>query len=806
MARSDRIRVHQIAKEMGLSSKEIIDGLKEMGIPAKSHMSSITQDEYDKFIEYMKAKLEIEKRKKEKKEKEKAVKDKEKAEKEAVKAKKEEKKPEKKEASGPEVKVKKPEAEKAVEKPEKKPERKAVKEKEKEKPSPKAKKAQEKKLEPKPEAEKKASVKPEDVKGVIEKFEEKKEKKEEKEERKIIEPVYIPIRTRKPKRRKKKRKEEIDIEELRAAELKARVDFDAGTIKLPESVSVRELAFMLEEEEETIQELLKSKGIPATLTQVLPYDVAKMVCEEFGFEVVPESDEAVPQEVEKEDESKLVPRPPVVTVMGHVDHGKTTLLDYIRNTNVAAREAGGITQHIGAYKVKLPEGEITFIDTPGHHAFTTMRARGARVTDIVVLVVAADDGVMPQTVEAINHAKAAGVPIIVAINKIDKPNANPDRVKQELAKHGLVPEEWGGDTIMVEISAKTGQNVDELLEMILLQAEMLELKANPDKPAKGTVLESKLDPKRGPVATLLVQDGTLKVGDAFVAGLHWGKVRAMINELGERLKEAGPSTPVEVLGLSDVPLAGEPFFVVENERKAREISEARKERAKEIAAERPRLSLEELMKKLAEGEAKELRIVLKADVQGSLEAVREAIEKLSTDEVSVKVVHSGVGAITETDVMLASASQAIIIGFNVRPDSQAKKVAERENVEIRTYRVIYELLEDVKKAMAGLLEPEYEEVVLGRAEVRQVFNVPKVGRVAGCYVVDGKITRGANIRVIRDGVIVHEGKLSSLKRFKEDVKEVSAGYECGMAIEGFQDIKEGDIIEAYEVREIQKEL
>ncbi len=787
MARSDRIRVHQIAKEMGLSSKDIIDGLKEMGIPAKSHMSSITQDEYDKFIEYIKAKLEIEKRKKEKEKVKKEVEEakKEKPEKEPKKARK---KVEKKAVSEP---VKKEiEPKEVVEKPK----REAVKEKPEETRPRKKEEVS---------TEEKVSLKPEDVKGVIEKFE---EKEEEKEERTVIEPVYIPIRTRKPKRRKRKRKEEIDIEELRAAELRERVDFDAGTIKLPESVSVKELAFMLEEEEETIQELLKSKGIPVTLTQVLPYDVAKMVCEEFGFEVIPESEEVVPEEIEQEDEGKLVPRPPVVTVMGHVDHGKTTLLDYIRKTNVAAREAGGITQHIGAYKVKLPEGEITFIDTPGHHAFTTMRARGARVTDIVVLVVAADDGVMPQTVEAINHAKAAGVPIIVAINKIDKPDANPDRVKQELAKYGLVPEEWGGDTIMVEISAKTGQNVDELLEMILLQAEMLELKANPEKPARGTVLESKLDPKRGPVATLLVQDGTLRVGDAFVAGLHWGKVRAMINELGERLKEAGPSTPVEVLGLSDVPLAGEPFFVVENERKAREISEARKERAKELAAERPRISLEELMKKLAEGESKELRIVLKADVQGSLEAVREAVEKLSTDEVGVKVVHSGVGAITETDVMLASASQAIIIGFNVRPDSQAKKVAEREKVEIRTYRVIYELLDDVKKAMAGLLEPEYEEVILGRAEVRQVFNVPKVGKVAGCYVVEGKITRNANIRVLRDGVIVHEGKLASLKRFKDDVKEVASGYECGMSIEGFQDIKEGDIIEAYEVKEIQREL
>ena len=780
MASKHRIRVHQIAKEMGITSSEVISGLKEIGIPAKSHMSSITQDEYDRFIEYMSVKREIERRKKEK-EKEKERKQEKAVEKKAE-TKKEEVKEEKEVAA--EVSSERRPKEKPAAKPSKKPPRRPLKEAKKPKPP-------------------KEEVTVEKVQEVVKKFEQKEEKQDTTS---VIEPIYMPVRTRRTRRRKKKHREEIDIEEVRAQELRERVDFDAGTVKLPETVTVRELAFMLEEDEEEIKELLKSKGIPVTLTQVLPFDVAKMICEEYGFEVI--SEEPVPvSEAEEEDEENLVPRPPVVTVMGHVDHGKTTLLDYIRKTNVAAREAGGITQHIGAYKVKLPDGhEITFIDTPGHHAFTTMRARGARVTDIVILVVAADDGVMPQTVEAINHAKAAGVPIVVAINKIDKPDANPERVKQELSKYGLIPEEWGGETIMVPISAKTGQGVDELLEMVVLQAEMLELKANPNKPARGTVLEAKLDPKRGPVATLLVQDGTLRVGDALVAGLHWGKVRAMINEWGERLKEAGPSTPVEVLGLSDVPLAGEPFFVVENEKVARKISEERKERAKEALQEKPRLSLEELMKKLAEGEAKELRIVLKADVQGSLEAVKEAIEKLSTDEVKANVIHSAVGAITETDVMLAQASGAIVIGFNVRPDSKAKRAAEQEKVEIRTYRVIYDLLEDVKKALSGMLEPEYEEVVLGRAEVRQVFNVPKVGKVAGCYVLEGKITRNANIRVLRDGVIIHEGRLSSLKRFKDDVREVAAGYECGMAIEGFQDIKEGDVIEAYEVREVKREL
>ncbi len=769
MAARNRIRVHQIAKEMGLSSKEVIEGLKEIGISAKSHMSSITQDEYDRFIEVYNIKREIEKRKREKKKKQQvAVEEPVKTEEEPAEEPKVEEKPKEEKKAPPKKEPPKRE----------RPRKKAKKKRDKEEVV--AKKAQE----------------------VAKRF----ETRQEKEPQEVIEPLYIPVRTRKPKRRKKKRREEMDIEEMRAQELRERVDFDAGTIRLPETVTVRELAFMLEEDEEEIQQLLRSKGIPVSLTQVLPFDIAKMVCEEYGFEVLSEKEPETADRQEQKEEENLQPRPPIVTVMGHVDHGKTTLLDYIRKTNVAAREAGGITQHIGAYKVKLPEGEITFIDTPGHHAFTTMRARGARVTDIVILVVAADDGVMPQTVEAINHAKAAGVPIVVAINKIDKPDANPERVKQELSKYGLIPEEWGGETVMVPISAKTGQGVDELLEMVLLQAEMLELKANPDKPARGTVLESKLDPKRGPVATLLVQEGTLRVGDAFVAGLHWGKVRAMINELGQRVKEAGPSTPVEVLGLSDVPMAGDLFFVVENEKKARQISEERKEKAKQALQEKPKLSLEELMKRLSEGEAKELRLVLKADVQGSLEAVKEAVEKLSGDEVSVKVIHSGVGAITETDVMLAQASGAIIVGFNVRPDSKAKRAAEQEKVEIRTYRVIYELIDDVKKAMAGMLEPEFEEVVLGRAEVRQVFSVPKVGKVAGCYVLEGKITRNANIRVLRDGTIVHEGKLSSLKRFKDDVREVAAGYECGMAIEGFQDIKEGDIIEAYEVKEVEREL
>lgn len=779
-----RIRVKQVAEELRLQPKEVLAYLKDIGINLKSVMSSITEDEYDRLIMYVNMRRIQEEKRKEREETEKKGETVVLAEEQA----------EVVQAEAAEV-IEEPVVEEFPQQVEEQVEAIGV---------------TETNVEPTVEEEQKR-IEKEDVGKIIEeklkevfaRREVKEGEEEEEEEFHILEPMYQPIRERKLRRKRRRPKdEEIDEELLRIEELKSKVDFEKGMIRLPETLTISDLSIMLDESEEKIEEILAKKGIPVKLTKVIPFDVAKMVCEEFGFEVIPEEETIIP--VEYKEEEGLIPRAPVVTVMGHVDHGKTTLLDYIRKTNVAQKEAGGITQHIGAYKVKLPQGEITFIDTPGHHAFTTMRARGARVTDIVVLVVAADDGVMPQTVEAINHAKAAGVPIVVAINKMDKPDANPDKVKQQLAQHGLIPEEWGGETIMVPISAKTGQGVDELLEMILLVAEMLELKANPNKPARGTVLESKLDPKKGPVATLLVQDGSLREGDAIVAGLHWGKVRAMVNERGERLKEAGPSTPVEVLGLSDVPLAGELFFVVENERVAREISEERKEKAKELAQERQRLSVEELMRKFLEGEAKELRVIVKADVQGSLEAIRDVIDKLSTGEVKVNIVHYGIGAVTETDVMLASASGAIILAFNVRPDSQAKKAMERERVEVRTYRVIYDIVEDVKKMMLGMLEPEEREVILGRAEIRQIFKVPKVGNVAGCYVLEGKILRSSNVRIIRDGVVVYDGKLASLKHYKEDVKEIQAGYECGMSFENFQDIKEGDIVEAYEVQRIER--
>ncbi len=578
-----------------------------------------------------------------------------------------------------------------------------------------------------------------------------------------------------------------------------------GTIEIPETITVKEFSEKLGVPATALIKNLMAAGIMAAINTSIDHDAAKMVAEKLGFSVVaPGRTDGAPAQEEADPPEKLVPRPPVVTVMGHVDHGKTTLLDKIRHTRVVEQEAGGITQHIGAYQVSVDGRTITFIDTPGHEAFTAMRSRGAQVTDIAVLVVAADDGVMPQTIEALNHAKAAGVPIIVAINKIDRPGANPDRVKQQLAEHGLVPEDWGGDTVCVPISALRGEGIDELLEMILLVADLRELKANPDRPARGTIIEAELDRNRGPVATVLVQSGTLRVGDAIVAGAAAGKVRAMFDDAGRSVQEAGPSRPVRVLGLSDVPAAGDVMEVVADERIARELAEQRKAQRQAEAQRAGRLRLNELFSRLKEGEVKDLNLIVKADVHGSVEALRQALEKLSDDKVRVNVIHGATGGITESDVHLAAASDAIIIGFNVRPDSMARRAAERENVDIRLYRIIYEAIDDVKAAMQGLLEPTYQEVVVGRAEVRQTFRVPDVGVVAGCFVTEGKITRGAQIRLLRDHVVVHEGRIASLKRFKEDVREVAEGYECGIGLERYQDIKEGDIIEAFEVREVKE--
>ena len=589
---------------------------------------------------------------------------------------------------------------------------------------------------------------------------------------------------------------------------KAKADTLPKKIIVKGPMTVGEFAKTLHRDLSEVIKKLMALGIMATINQELDLDAIQLVCAEFGVEVdlrLPVEEEKFELLEETDDPADLKPRPPVVTVMGHVDHGKTTLLDAIRHTNVTASEAGGITQHIGAYQVEVGDKKITFLDTPGHEAFTSMRARGAKVTDITVLVVAADDGVMPQTVEAINHAKAANVPIIVAVNKIDKPEANPDKIRQDLTAYGLVPEEWGGDTIFVNISAKQKIGLDHLLDMILLVAEVQELKANPNKRARGTVLEAELDKGKGPVARVLVQNGTLKVGDVLVAGTCFGRVRAMTNDRGRRVKEAGPSTPVEITGLTDVPLAGDPFMVFEDERKARAIAEKRAaaQRQTEMVAQK-RVTLDELYKQIQEGSMKELNVILKADVQGSVEALRSSLEKIDVEGVRVRILHAAVGAITESDITLASASNAIIIGFNVRPEPSAKQIAEREKVDIRLHNVIYKAIEEIEAAMKGMLEPEYRENVLGRAEVRNLFRISKVGTVAGCMVIEGKVVRGAQARLIRDGVVVHDGRIESLKRFKDDVREVQQGYECGLMLEKFQDIKEGDIIEAYAMEAVQR--
>jgi len=587
---------------------------------------------------------------------------------------------------------------------------------------------------------------------------------------------------------------------------------DSKVLKVEGSMTVKELSEEIDVDPSTLMANLIGLGIMATINQELTSDQLEVVAAEYGYVVEEEQEEeednlfGLVNDIEDK-QKDLKSRPPVITVMGHVDHGKTTLLDAIRKTEVTASEAGGITQHIGAYQVKVNGQKITFLDTPGHEAFTSMRARGAQATDIAILVVAADDGIMPQTIEAINHAKSAGVPIIVAINKMDRPNAQPDRVKQELMNHGLIPEDWGGDTVCVPVSALKGENLDDLLEMILLTAEMEELKANPTRPANGIIVEAELDRGRGPVATILIKNGTLKVGDAIVAGLASGRVRAMINDQGERVEEAGPATPVEVLGLSDVPNAGDLLEVVADDQSARDIAQKRQNKRREDELSRnTTVNLEDLFSQIQQGEVKELNIVVKADVQGSVEAVRQSLQKLSTDEVEVKMLHGGVGGITETDVMLAAASNAIIIGFNVRPGVNARKVAEKENVDVRTYRVIYKAIDDVKSAMEGLLDPDYKEIVLGQVEVRQTFKVPKIGTIAGAYVTNGTVNRNAKVRLLRDGTIIHEGEIGSLKRFQDDVKEVAEGYECGIGIEGYNDLKEGDIMEIYDFEEVKRTL
>ena len=611
---------------------------------------------------------------------------------------------------------------------------------------------------------------------------------------------YYDLTTARGKRNKKK--------SAKTQEERTQKIFKLTEITIPESITVKDLAVELKKTSAEVIKKLFGFGIMATINNDLDFDTAFLVAEEFGVtakkkEEVKEEDILFDDSEDKEDELK--PRPPVVVVMGHVDHGKTSLLDAIRKTNVIEGEAGGITQAIGAYMVNINGRDITFLDTPGHEAFTSMRARGAQITDIAILVVAANDGVMPQTVEAINHAKAAGIPIIVAVNKIDLPEANVDKVKQELMKYELVPEEWGGDTIYVPISAKKHINIDELLEMVLLQADVLELKANPNKQAKGAVIEARLDKAKGPIASMLVQRGTLDVGDTIVVGSSIGRIRAMKNDKGQRVKKAGPSTPVEIMGLTEVPESGEVFYEVKDEKMAKHLIERRKraQREKSINQMAP-VTLDNLFSQMEEGKLKQLNIIVKADVQGSAEAIKQSLEKLSDDEVRVRVIHSAAGAVTESDVTLAKVSNAIIIAFNVRPVATAKQAAEKEEVEIKQYSVIYQAIDDVKAAMKGMLDPIYEEKVIGNVEVRQVFKVSNVGTIAGAYVLEGKIERNAGVRVLRDNVVIHEGKLVSLKRFKDDVKEVAKGYECGMQIENYNDLKEGDIIEVYVMEEVKR--
>lgn len=600
----------------------------------------------------------------------------------------------------------------------------------------------------------------------------------------------------KKKKKKKGKKEEVEV--------------DNGlveVIEIGETITVKELAEKLNKPSNEVIRTLIFEGVMAAINQEIDFETASKVAEKFEVtaykeEVDDQLDEFEEEEIETENLEK---RPPIITVMGHVDHGKTSLLDAIRRTKVAAKEAGGITQHIGAYTVTVQGEEMTFLDTPGHEAFTAMRARGAQITDVVILVVAADDGIMPQTAEAINHCKAAKVPMVVAINKIDRPAANIDRVKQELSEHNLLVEDWGGDVVAVPVSAKTGENLDTLLEMVQLTAEMQALVANPHRKAKGTVIEAKLDKGRGAVASLLVQDGTLKAGDSIIVGSTYGRIRAMFDDNGEKIESAGPSIPVEILGLSEVPAAGDRFLVVKDEKTARQMAESRVEKQRQEGFNSAnRVSLEDLYSQIKEGKVKELSVIIKADVQGSVEAIKGSLEKLSTEDVRVRVIHGAVGAITETDITLAAASNALIIGFNVRPSANAVVAADAEGVDVKTYRVIYEAIEDIKSAMIGMLEPEYKEVVLGNVEIRQIYKISNVGTIAGAYVLDGKVTRNAEVRLIRDGIVITETKLASLKRFKDDVKEVKAGYECGLSLEKFNDIKEGDIVEAFTMEAIQR--
>lgn len=815
-----KYRVHEVAKDFDVPSKDIIDFLGEHFEEPKQHMTALTDDELNMLFEHITKDNEVESfdpyfAMMEKKEEKKAVK------------KTEKKKAEKKEEKAPEKKKE----EKAEKKPEKKPEKKTENKTEKrpEKRPEKTEKRPEKKSEKKPvKKENKEPVKVINTAGSgpqpkskfkhidtpvqevnLDKYNEKYEEiapqsrnndRLDKNKRKLKQKKQ----QMKNRRGQFSRKRETEAERLkRIAEQRAKQPI---TIKIGEEITVGQLAELLRMTSAEVIKKLMSLGQMAKINDVIDYDTAAIVATELGakveHEVVVTIEDRIIDDTE-DTEDNLLPRDPVICVMGHVDHGKTSILDAIRHTAVTSGEAGGITQAIGAYRVNVDGKHMTFLDTPGHAAFTEMRARGALATDIAILVVAADDGIMPQTIEAINHAKAAEIPIVVAINKMDKPEANPDRILQQLTEHEIVPEEWGGETICVPVSAKTGENLDALLENVSLVADLLELKANPDRAASGVVIEAALDKGRGPVATFLVQKGTLHEGDTVVAGTSVGRVRVMTNENGKHVKEAGPSVPVEITGLDEVPSAGDTFDAVNDERLARELVEQRKHAEKEEQFNaQSKITLDNLFSTMKQGELKDLNIVVKADVQGSVEAVKQSLEKLSNDEVRVRVIHGAVGAITESDVMLANASDAIIIGFNVRPEALASQNAERDGIDIRTYRVIYDCINEVEAAIKGMLAPKYHEVNIGRAEVRDVFKISNVGTIAGAYVLDGKITNKSKIRVVRDGIIVAEDEIASLKRFKDNAKEVVSGYECGIGLEKFNDIKEGDIFEAVVTEEV----
>lgn len=750
-----RPRVHEISKGFGVPSKEILTLMEGYGISLKNHMAILEEKELDMILDYYTQKSET---------------------KDLTKVFRKNEAEQKKSSAKPETAKKD-----SAEKPQQQSERKKEK-----------------------------TVRYVDTRSSNVDLERLDTEKIEKlvSDDKLMDQAPKKQKIKKGNKNKQQKNQPLKKETEAPVKVKEVKKEEPKVVAVPENIGVGEFAERIGVSGVEVVKKLFMLGVMASVSEIIDYDTASLIAEEFHVTLEPEiiiTDEDLLFQDTEDDEKDLLPRSPVVVVMGHVDHGKTSLLDAIRDTHVTATEAGGITQHIGASVVEIDGRPITFLDTPGHAAFTSMRARGAQVTDVAILVVAADDGVMPQTIEAINHAKAAGITIVVAINKIDKEGANPERIKQELTEHDLLVEEWGGDTICVPVSAKKKEGIDTLLEMVLLVAEMKELKANPNRRAKGTVIESRLDKGRGSVATVLVQNGTLHAGDIIVAGTAVGRVRAMMDFRGNRITEAGPSVPVEIAGLSETPQGGDLFYAVDDEKKARAVVEARKQKIKdEKVAAQQKISLDNLFDCIKEGEMKELNIIVKADVAGSLEAVKQSLEKLSNEEVRVKTIHGGVGGITESDVILAQASNAIIVGFNVRPDASARATAELTGVDMRMYRVIYEAIEEMQSAMKGMLEPKFREAVLGHAEVRATFKVSGVGTIAGSYVADGKISRNCEVRVVRDGIVIHEGKLNSLKRFKDDAKEVASGYECGMGIENFNDIKEGDIIECFEMEQIEQ--